>query len=82
MENIIAIIGTGFSVIVVFGAAWIKVNVSIAEIRTKIIQLEKEIEHEGLSNSKDFIRMDDNFKEVFKGLTDIKVALQNKEDRK
>lgn len=75
-------IGTGVTILIAVFTAWINVKVKIAELEVKIMQLEKNFDNENISNSEEFKKMDRNFVKVFEGLTEIKIALQNKVDRK
>lgn len=79
---ITTIVGTGAVVIIAVFSAWVYVKISIAKLEVKVLQLEKEFEREKTDNTALFNRIDDNFKELFKGLNEIKVSLQNKAERK
>lgn len=82
MQLILTIIGTGFGVVVVIFTAWLNAKIAIAKLEVKVLQLEKEFEREKTDNTEIFNRIDDNFKELFKGINEIKVSLQNKAERK
>lgn len=79
---ITTIVGTGAVVVIAVFSAWVYVKISIAKLEVKVLQLEKEFEREKTDNTALFNRIDDNFKELFKGINEIKVSLQNKAERK
>ena len=79
---ITTIIGTGTVILIAVFSAWVYVKISIAKLEVKVLQLEKEFEREKTDNTALFNRIDDNFKELFKGINEIKISLQNKAERK
>jgi len=83
MENMITVvIGTGSAVLIALFTAWVYVKVSIAKLEVKVLELEKKFDKENFDNKDVFKSIDNNFKELFIGINDIKVALQNKAERK
>lgn len=82
MQLILTVLGTGVGVIIVIFTAWLNAKIAIAKLEVKVLQLEKEFEREKTDNTALFNRIDNNFKELFKGINEIKISLENKAERK
>lgn len=75
---VLTIIAVGVTILIAVFSAWVYVKVSIAKLQVKVLELENKFDEEK-TNSK---RTADNIENIFKLLTDIRLSLQNKQDRK
>lgn len=91
-QDLYTLVGLGIGMLGVLGtliAAWISVKMKLASMEVKILELEKDIkrtddslrEHE--KETKDFMeKVDNKLGNIYKGISEIKVTLAQKEDRK
>lgn len=69
--------------------AWINVKTKLAAMEVKMLEIEKDIRRtdadvkEHKDDTKNFMeKVDDKLGNIYKGITDIKVTLASKEDKK
>lgn len=91
-DHTITLIFLGIAVAGLLGtmiAAWINVKTKLAAMEVKILEVEKDIRRtdsdikEHKDDTKVYMeKVDDKLGNIYKGITDIKVTLASKEDKK
>jgi len=80
--NYLPLIGTATAVLIAIVTAWISTKIEIAKLQVKVLEIEKNFEHERNLNATEFRRVENNFSKVHAGIQDIQLALKDKENRK
>lgn len=91
-EHTMGLLGIGVGMAGLLGtmiAAWINVKTKLAAMEVKILEVEKDIRRadsdirEHKEDVKEYMeKVDKSLGNIYKGVTDIKVALANKADKK